>query len=115
MSFVTVSDGARLYYEDYGSGRPVIFLHGWALSGTFFRRQFHDLSSDCRIIAIDQRGQGNSSVGTEGSPTIDLMARDLRDIIEILDLRRVVLVGCPWEHSLCGSTAICVAMRIFRE
>lgn len=93
MATFKLSDGVQINYQDHGSGQPLVFLHGWAMSSTIFSKQSKDLSDEFRVIAIDLRGQANSG-GKDGPlPTIYLLAQDLREIIEGLSLRNVVLVG----------------------
>lgn len=95
---VTTRDGTRIHFEDGGSGRPVVFSHGWPLhSGAWDAQRFSLAASGFRCIAHDRRGHGLSSRPWEGHD-LDHYADDLADLIEALDLRDVVLVG----HSTGG-------------
>jgi non-heme chloroperoxidase len=93
----------KLYYEDEGSGRPVIFIHGMWLTSRFFARQREHFARDYRFIAPDLRGHGRSEKVLHGH-TVPTQTRDLRELIEGLDLDDVVLVGwssgafCIWEY-----------------
>jgi pimeloyl-ACP methyl ester carboxylesterase len=83
----------ELHYEDYGSGRPVILIHGWPQAGASWERQMVPLlGAGYRVIVYDRRGFGLSSKPA-GGYEYDTLARDLHTIIERLDLRDVSLVG----------------------
>lgn len=97
MPYVTVgrenSGNIDLYYEDHGSGRPVVLIHGWPLSGRSWERQVPPLlEAGFRVITYDRRGFGESSKPTVGYD-YDTLAADLRAILTKLDLRDVALVG----------------------
>jgi non-heme chloroperoxidase len=97
MPYITVGEenGApiELYYEDHGSGRPVVLIHGWPLSSRSWERQVPALVEDgYRVITYDRRGFGKSSQPWEGYD-YDTMAADLNTLIERLDLTGVTLVG----------------------
>lgn len=85
-------NGADLYVEDYGEGRPIVFVHGVMTSLRFFEPQLADLSNDYRTVAFDCRGHGRSEK-TELGHTVAQYARDLHVLLERLDLDDVVLVG----------------------
>jgi len=87
------SGSVELYYEDHGSGRPVVLIHGYPLSGRAWDRQVPALLDDgYRVITYDRRGFGNSSRPTTGYD-YDTFATDLRVLLDTLDLRDVTLVG----------------------
>ena len=82
-----------LYYEDHGSGRPVVLIHGYPLSGRAWDRQVPVLlEAGHRVITYDRRGFGKSSQPTAGYDC-DTFADDLSTLLETLDLRDVALVG----------------------
>jgi non-heme chloroperoxidase len=82
-----------LYYEDHGSGRPVVLIHGYPFSGTAWERQVPALlGAGCRVITYDRRGFGKSSQPVTGYD-YDTFAADLQQILAALDVRDVVLVG----------------------
>ena len=98
MSTVTTKDGTRLYYKDWGSGRPVVFSHGWPLTADAWEDQMLFLGEHgYRCIAHDRRGHGRSDQPWIGND-MDTYANDLAALIESLDLRDVTLVG----HSTGG-------------
>jgi len=95
--------GVELSYEERGSGRPTVLLHGVWMSSRFFAKQLDPLGERCRAIALDFRGHGRSEK-TEGGHTVAEYAADLREFLGALDLRDVVLVGWSmgafviWEY-----------------
>jgi non-heme chloroperoxidase len=87
------SGSIDLYYEDHGSGRPVVLIHGYPLSGRAWDKQVPVLMDDGhRVITYDRRGFGKSSQPTVGYD-YDTFAADLHVLLETLDLRDVTLVG----------------------
>jgi non-heme chloroperoxidase len=89
---ITLPDGAVLRYEDRGSGRPLVLLHGVCMSSDFFREQLAPLSDGHRVIAIDFRGHGLSPACDHGH-TVAQYARDVHHLLEQLRLEGAVLVG----------------------
>jgi non-heme chloroperoxidase len=97
MAFITVghenSTQIELYYEDHGSGQPVVLIHGYPLDGSSWELQSRELiAAGHRVITYDRRGFGRSTkVGT--GYDYDTFAADLRTVLETLDLHDVILVG----------------------
>jgi non-heme chloroperoxidase len=97
MPFVTVgqenSGNIDIYYEDHGSGRPVVLIHGYPLSGHSWEKQLGVLlDAGHRVIAYDRRGFGDSSQPTVGYD-YDTFTADLNTLMQTLDLRDTTLVG----------------------
>jgi len=97
MAYVTIgktnSEDLELYYEDHGSGKPVILIHGYPLNGASWEKQIPVLlAAGYRVITYDRRGFGKSSQPTEGY-AYDTFAEDLRTLITRLELRDFALVG----------------------
>jgi len=97
MPFVTVgrenSAAIRIYYEDHGSGPPVVLVHGYALNGHSWEKQEAALlAAGYRVITYDRRGCGVSSRPSTGYD-FDTLAGDLHVLLSRLDLRQVVLAG----------------------
>ena len=87
------SGSIDLYYEDHGSGRPVVLIHGYPLSGRAWDRQVPALlEAGHRVITYDRRGFGNSGQPASGYD-YDTFAADLKTLLDTLDLREAVLVG----------------------
>ncbi len=93
MGTIITDDGTQIYYKDWGTGRPVVFSHGWPLNSDSWESQMlHLASHGLRAVAHDRRGHGRSSQPWHGHD-MDTYADDLAQLIETLDLRDVVLVG----------------------
>jgi len=87
------SGSIELYYEDYGTGKPVVLIHGWPLSGRSWEKQVPVLlDAGYRVIAYDRRGFGDSSKPAFGYD-YDTFAEDLHSLMTELDLRDATLVG----------------------
>jgi pimeloyl-ACP methyl ester carboxylesterase len=92
-SFVETDDGASLFYLDWGTGKPVLFTHAWALNADIWEYQLTELvDQGLRCIAYDRRGHGRSSDPGCGYD-YDRLADDLAAVIDRLDLHDVTLVG----------------------
>ena len=92
-SYVETSDGASLFYKDWGTGKPVVFSHAWGLNADIWEYQLTELSDQgLRCIAYDRRGHGRSSDPGRGYD-YDTLSDDLAAILERLDLTEVTLVG----------------------
>jgi non-heme chloroperoxidase len=101
MPFITTKDGTEIYYKDWGSGRPVVFSHGWPLSADAFEDQMFFLAErGYRVIAHDRRGHGRSSQPWQGND-MDTYVADLAELTAKLDLRDAIHVG----HSTGGGEA----------
>ena len=97
MAYVKVgkenSSDIQLYYEDHGSGDPVVLIHGYPLSGASWDKQIPVLlEAGHRVIAYDRRGFGKSSQPTTGY-NYDTFAEDLHKLVTHLKLRNFALVG----------------------
>ncbi|TQJ61449.1 peroxiredoxin [Arthrobacter sp. SLBN-83] len=97
MAFIKVgtenSTDVELYYEDHGTGQPVVLIHGYPLDGGSWEKQSAALlNAGYRVITYDRRGFGKSSKPTTGYD-YDTFAADLNTVLETLDLQEVVLVG----------------------
>lgn len=89
----TTGNAVRIYYNDYGKGKPVILIHGWPLSSAMWEYQLTDLvSSGFRVISYDRRGFGKSSQPWDGY-NYDTLADDLKKLIDELKLVDITLVG----------------------
>ncbi|MCK9878972.1 alpha/beta hydrolase [Frankia sp. Ag45/Mut15] len=97
MGFITVgqenSTPIEIYYEDHGTGRPVVLIHGYPLNGASWEKQTRALLAEgYRVITYDRRGFGKSSQPTVGYD-YDTLTADLNALLEQLDLTDVSLVG----------------------
>jgi len=107
MPKITVKDGTEIYYKDWGTGQPIVFHHGWPLSGDDWDGQMmFFLSQGYRVIAHDRRGHGRSSQVSEGH-NMDTYAADVAELTIALDLKDAIHVG----HSTGGGEAIHYAAK----
>ncbi|GGN05113.1 alpha/beta fold hydrolase [Streptomyces fuscichromogenes] len=105
MAVFTTSDGTQIFYKDWGSGRPVVFSHGWPLNADAWDDQARLVAeSGYRAILHDRRGHGRSSQPWSGND-LSTYADDLAQLLEHLDLHDVALVG----HSTGGGEVTRVA------
>ncbi len=93
MALLTLRDATELYYKDWGSGKPVLFSHGWPLSADMWDAQMLFLAErGYRTVAFDRRGFGRSDQPWTGYD-YDTFADDIADLVKHLDLKDVMLVG----------------------
>jgi len=98
MSTFTTRDGTELFYNDWGTGQPVVFSHGWPLSADAFEDQmFYLAERGFRVIAHDRRGHGRSAQPFAGND-MDTYADDLAELVTHLNLKDAIHVG----HSTGG-------------
>ena len=98
MPTITTTDGAEIFYKDWGAGRPLVFHHGWPLSADDWDAQMmFFLSKGFRVIAHDRRGHGRSTQ-TSGGHEMDTYAADVAALAAHLDLKDAVHIG----HSTGG-------------
>jgi non-heme chloroperoxidase len=102
MAKITLKDGTEIYYKDWGTGQPIVFHHGWPLSGDDWDGQMmFFLSKGFRVIAHDRRGHGRSTQTAEGND-MDTYAADVAELTAALDLKDAIHVG----HSTGGGEVI---------
>ena len=95
---VLAKDGTRIFFKDWGSGRPVVLSHGWPLDADAWDAQMLFLvQNGYRVVAHDRRGHGRSGQSASGND-VDTYADDLATVINALDLKGATLVG----HSMGG-------------
>jgi len=98
MKTITVKDGTKIFYKDWGSGQPITFSHGWPLTADDWDAQMLFFGSQgFRVIAHDRRGHGRSTQTWTGNE-MNTYADDLAALFDELDLKNVVMVG----HSTGG-------------
>jgi non-heme chloroperoxidase len=102
MPTITTKDGVEIYYKDWGTGRPIVFSHGWPLSADDWDAQMlFFLGKGFRVIAHDRRGHGRSAQVGDGHD-MDHYADDLAALTTHLDLKHAVHVG----HSTGGGEVV---------
>ncbi len=93
MPYVETQDRTRLFYKDWGTGKPVLLVHGWPLNADMWEYQMPALvAAGFRCVAVDRRGFGRSDQPGHGYD-FDTFADDLAAVIVALDLRDATLVG----------------------
>jgi len=105
--FVHTDDGVSLRYSQHGTGRPVVFIHGWQGAAEQWQPAAKALAGDCRVVSYDQRGHGRSQDARWGW-TVHRLADDLAHLLEQLALTEVTLVG----HSM-GCSVIWAYLELF--
>lgn len=98
--------GAELYYEESGQGKPLIFLHGASWDLRQWQRQIEHFSKSYRVIAMDARGHGKSSL-PPGELSPDVFWRDVVALMDHLAIPKAIICGL----SLGGHTTIQVAIN----
>ncbi len=91
MATFQTSDGANLYYEERGEGKPIVMVHGWSADHKSFLPAIEGLNSN-RIVLYDFRGHGASDRVDYGL-TLERFADDLHELIEHLGLKKPVIAG----------------------
>jgi pimeloyl-ACP methyl ester carboxylesterase len=92
-SRIEMQDGASIFFNDWGKGRPVVFTHAWGLNADIWEYQLNELvDKGMRCVAYDRRGHGRSNDPGHGYD-YDTLSDDLGALLEQLDLRDVTLVG----------------------
>lgn len=98
-NFFETTDSAVIYFEDYGSGKPIVILHGFLCSSKFFMKNIDSLSENNRLILVDWRGHGSSSK-TLSNLTMSRCALDIKELLDYLDLDDVTLIGWSMGSSI---------------
>lgn len=100
--FIKMTDGAELFFKDWGSGQTILFIHSWGVNSDIWQYQMNELAEQgYRCIGYDRRGHGRSSQPWTGYD-YDSLAADLNQIIETLKLDKITLVS----HSMAGGEII---------
>lgn len=93
MAYFETSDEVPIYYEDHGKGNPILLIHGWTMNTEYWwQKNIDALAESHRVVALDLRGHGLSGK-TSDKHTLAQYARDVRELIETLDLTDVTPVG----------------------
>ena len=94
MSYYTLKNGEKLYYEELGQGRDtLIMMHGWTSSHEIYEKPAEVLKKDARVIIYDHRGHGKSKGANSPDPTMETLAGDLNELIHGLSLSNITLLG----------------------
>ena len=97
MSYFTLKNGEKLYYEDKGNGPDtLVMMHGWTSSHEIYQKPVETLQKQARCIIYDHRGHGGSKDANSGKPTMETLASDLNELIQGLSLSNITLLG--WSN-----------------
>jgi non-heme chloroperoxidase len=96
--FFKTSDGVKIHYLEAGSGKAIVFIPGWTMPAWIWEKQIDYFSKNYRVVAVDPRSQGESDKPTYGHLP-EARARDYKQLVDHLQLKRPVLVG--WSMG-CG-------------
>ena len=109
MSYFTLSNGEKLYYEDKGQGPDtLVMMHGWTSSSEIYLKPVETLQTQARCIIYDHRGHGKSKQANSGHPTMETLASDLNELIQGLALSNITLLG--WSM---GAGVVLNYVRLF--
>jgi pimeloyl-ACP methyl ester carboxylesterase len=100
--FIDIEPGVELYYEEAGSGQPLVLVPGWTFTTEVFSHQIAHFSKTHRVIALDPRSQGRSSLSLHGNH-YGQHGADLAKVFRALELKEAVLVG--WSFGCLGNWA----------
>lgn len=98
---------AEIYYETYGTGEPLLLLHGNSQSIRAFSYQIGELSKKYKVIAVDSRGQGKSTDATTGALTYDKFADDMKQLMDTLRIKKANILG--WSDG--GNIGLIMAVK----
>ncbi|RNL51233.1 alpha/beta fold hydrolase [Pedobacter jejuensis] len=98
---------AELYYETYGLGEPLLLLHGNSQSINVFKKQIKEFSKSYKVIAVDTRGQGNSTDNNSEPLSYNLYAEDIKVLLDSLHISKVNILG--WSDG--GNTGLILAAK----
>lgn len=94
MSYFTLKNGEKLYYEDIGRGpKTLVMMHGWTSNHEVYKEPDAILQQKARCVIYDHRGHGGSKEANREKPTMETLAGDLNEIIQGLALSDVTLLG----------------------
>lgn len=102
MATFKTNDGVSIHYDVYGTGKPLVMIHGWDQSAKAFCNNVPTLAQKYQVVTVDLRGQGDSEKPTYGY-RISRLAMDVRQLIEHLDLRDVTMLGWSMGCSVTWS------------
>jgi len=98
---------AKIYYETYGSGEPLLLLHGNGQSIAAFYKQIPVFAKSYRVITVDTRAQGKSTDSSTGPLTYNLFAEDMKALLDSLHIKQTNIVG--WSDG--GNTGLTMAIK----
>lgn len=113
MPYATAQDGAKIFYQDRGEGQPIVFVHGWGMSGDVWEASVASLAGQARCITVDMRGCGRSDKPL-GPYSMELYAADLQALLTELDITDALYVGWSLGGGLGPIYMRCFGDRVQR-
>src|SRR5690625_7094307 len=98
MAYCEVEPGVRLYYEQFGAGSPVVFIHGGGMSHEIWEQQVFDLADDFHTITLDLRGHGQSDKPAHGH-TIQRFLNDVEILLDHIGITNPINLVCQDRKS----------------
>lgn len=102
----------KLWYEDEGKGKPIVFIHGLGEQAVSWHYQVEAFREAYRTINLDLRGHGRSTFNSEEPITIDLFARDILALLDQLEIDKAVFVGHSMGGLICQELALLAGQRM---
>src|SRR3989304_4844139 len=94
MPFFKTTDGNNLHYRITGKGKPIIFVHGWAMNSLIWKYQSDKLAKDFQVIAVDLREHGKSECEMRNAEYgFNIFVQDLKELINFLGIKKFTLAG----------------------
>jgi len=94
MPFFKTTDGINLHYRITGKGKPIIFVHGWAMNSLIWKYQSDKLAKDFQVIAVDLREHGKSECEMRNAEYgFNIFVQDLKELINFLGIKKFTLAG----------------------
>ncbi|MFC0270765.1 alpha/beta fold hydrolase [Metabacillus herbersteinensis] len=111
MPLLMVENGLITFFEQEGTGQPIVFIHPPGMGSVTFRYQ-QTLKSDYQVITYDMRGNGRTPPQDE-KITISLLAEDLKQLMDALSIEKAVICGYSNGGSIAQEFAICYPERVY--
>jgi pimeloyl-ACP methyl ester carboxylesterase len=90
--FVQVDEGARIFYQVWGEGEPMVLIHGYPMNGSLFSQNVEALSQQYQVITVDLRGFGQSEA-PDGDTTVEVYATDVLNVMDELGIQEAIIGG----------------------
>ncbi len=104
MPFFVTPEGVRLYYQTAGKGKPILFLHGWAMCSRVWDYQVRCYSGDFQVVTLDLRGHGRSGT-LDGRCNLTSLSVDIAHFVKGLGLQNLTIIG--WSLAVSLILKIC--------
>lgn len=107
MPYLKTKDGIKIFYESYGKGRPLIFIHGLGASSSMYKPQVEYFKNFFEVILIDLRGNGNSGkLDCHFENVLEMQTNDIKEILNLLKIEAAIFVGVSYGGVLIQKLAI---------